>query len=236
MAVAVQHWVSEVVELFRVLGVLAIRGAAGGASVPAHGVSDERLVELFKDGDRHAFELLVRRYQNLAFTLAMRYLGSAELAEETAQDVFISVYRNLGKFRGEASFRSWFYRVVVNHCRNRYKALERRRHRQHDSIDGVPRDGATRPVDLVDQGMDPEQALDAFRERVLIEQALAKLGEQARMVLLLREGEGLSYDEIARILGVREGTVKSRIHRARAELKRAVARLSKVSRGSRGTA
>ena len=235
LIVAVQHIVNEVVELLRVAGVLSIRATTGSATVHVQGMSDERLVALFQDGDRQAFEMLVRRYQNLAFTIARRYLGSNELAEETAQDVFISLYRNLSKFRGDSSFKSWFYRVVVNHCRNRHKALERRRHRQHDSIDGGADDDQHRPRELVDHGPDPEQALGAVREQAMIERALEALGEQARMVLLLREAQGLSYDEISAILGVPAGTVKSRIHRARADLKREVERLSKGKAGQRRT-
>ncbi len=228
LIVAVQHLVNRVVELLLVPGVLFSRASSQGGSVRVVGPSDEHLVALFKNGDRKAFELLVRRYQNLAFTIARRYLGNSELAEETAQDVFISLYRNLGKFRGDASFKSWFYRVVVNHCRNRHKALDRRRHHRHDSIDGADGDDERRPRELVDKGPDPEHALNAVREQAMIERALESLSEQARLVLLLREGQGLSYDEIAAILGIRAGTVKSRIHRARADLKRAVARLSKA--------
>ncbi len=226
MIAAILHSVGVVVELLRAPGVYFSIGAHGAGPVRGGGLSDERLVALFQNGDRQAFEALVRRYQNLAFTVCRRYLGSDELAEETAQDVFIGLYRNLGKFRGEASFKSWFYRVLVNRCRNRHKAMTRRKHHLHDSIDAGTGNDRTKPRDLVDQRPDPECALEALREQQLINQALEALGEQARMVLLLREGQGLSYDDIAATLGVRAGTVKSRIHRARADLKREVERLS----------
>jgi len=226
---AIQQFFCTFVELLGVRGVCFSRALSG--SVSASGLSDERLVSLFQDGDRQAFEMLVQRYQNLAFTVCRRYLGNDQLAEETAQDVFVSLYRNLGKFRGDASFKSWFYRVVVNHCRNRHKALSRRKHGLHDSIDAQSGDeDRGRPRDLVDGKPDPEEALDARMARQLVERALETLGEEGRMILLLREGQGLAYEEIADMLGLRVGTVKSRIHRARAQLKRAVERLSQGSR------
>lgn len=199
--------------------------------VEVQGLTDERLVELFQQGDRHAFEVLVRRYQNLAYTVCRRYLNNAELAEETAQDVFINLYRKLDRFRGEASFKSWFYKVLVNHCHNRHKALVRRKHHLHDSIDARSTDDErSRPRELVDDRPDPEETLNEQRQQELLEEALRSLGEEGRMILLLREGQGLAYEDIAEALNVRVGTVKSRIHRARADLKAQVERLDRAGR------
>lgn len=205
---------------------------AMGTSSPAaasamNGWTDEQLVARWQDGDRQAFELLVRRYQHVAFTVCHRYLRNPQIAEETAQDVFLSLYRKLGDFRNESSFKSWFYRVLTNHCHNRHKAGTRRREQQHDSIDtpADPDDERGRIKELKDPNPTSDQVLEEAQRQALIERALQAVGEEARMILLLREGQGMAYEDIGAALNLNAGTVKSRLFRARAELKAAVDRL-----------
>ena len=220
-------FVDRIVELLGFLAVYFSKQTAKVTDMHVQQRSDEELVRLFQEGDRYAFEMLVRRYQNLAFTVCRRYLNNPEVAEETAQDVFVNLYRKLHKFRGESSFKSWFYRVLVNHCHNKHKALVRRKQHLHDSIDAhVSDDERSRPVELVDGGLDPEARLSAQRQQEQIEEALQRIGEEGRMVLLLREGQGMTYEEIAEALSIRVGTVKSRIHRARAELKTQIEKMT----------
>ena len=196
------------------------------------GISDEMLVSRWQEGDRQAFEALVRRYQHVAFTVCQRYLHNPQVAEETAQDVFISLYRKLHEFRGESSFKSWFYRVLTNHCHNRHKAGQRRRESLHDSIDTPdnPDDDHKPGRELKDPAPNAERLMEDAQRQALIERALQALGEEARMILLLREGQGMAYEDIGAALQLNPGTVKSRLHRARVDLKLAVDRLSAGSR------
>lgn len=190
------------------------------------GLTDELLVSRWQEGDRMAFEALVRRYQHVAYTVCFRYLRNPQSAEETAQDVFVSLFRKLHEFRGESSFKSWFYRVLTNHCHNRHKAGVRRAEQRHDSIDAPrePDDEHSGRTELPDQSPDPETRLVESQRQALIDASLADIGDEARLILLLREGQGMAYEDIADALRLNPGTVKSRIHRARAELKAAVER------------
>ncbi|MFM7203230.1 MAG: RNA polymerase sigma factor [Myxococcota bacterium] len=199
------------------------------------GWTDEQLVTHFQEGHRLAFEVLVRRYQNVAFTVCKRYLRNPEAAEETAQEVFISLFRKLHEFRGESSFKSWFYKVLTNHCHNRHKAGVRRREKAHDSIDTPeqPDDDKPRTRELSDLKLSPEEALEERQRQAILEKALEGVGEEARMILLLREGQGMAYEEIGEALQLNAGTVKSRLHRARAELKERVDRLMGLARPAR---
>lgn len=208
--------------------------ASNASSAHAHGISDELLVSRWQEGDRQAFEALVRRYQHVAFTVCQRYLHNPQVAEETAQDVFVALYRKLHEFRGESSFKSWFYRVLTNHCHNRHKAGQRRRESQHDSIDAPdPRDEDKKNVrELADPGQNADQLMEDAQRQALIEKALQSLGEEARMILLLREGQGMAYEDIGAALQLNAGTVKSRLHRARADLKAAVDRMTAGARHS----
>lgn len=199
------------------------------------GWTDEQLVTHFQEGHRVAFEVLVRRYQNVAFTVCKRYLGNPEAAEETAQEVFISLFRKLHEFRGESTFKSWFYKVLTNHCHNRHKAGVRRREKAHDSLDTPesPDDEKSRTRELSDQKLTPEELLEERQRQAILEKALEGVGEEARMILLLREGQGMAYEDIGEALQLNAGTVKSRLHRARAELKERVDRLMGSSKPAR---
>ncbi len=180
---------------------------------------DNELVDRFKAGDTHAFSHIVRRYQDRVYSLCKRWMGDAAVAEEVAQDVFIALYRSLARFRGESSLSTWIYRVAVNHCKNKRLYRNRRRMDRHEPLEGRERDDAPQR-----QFAAPGRGTDARTERSqaeqLIHQALEVLSEEHRQVIVLRDIQDLDYHEIAEILDLPRGTVKSRLHRARTELAR----------------
>ena len=182
---------------------------------------DADLVGLFLEGDRQAFDALVVRHQNRVFGFCVRLLGSRSLAEEAAQDVLVKVFKNLHRFRGESKFTTWLYRVTLNHCRNVQAYRARRHEKRHDSLDATREDeeGSTRKRELADSRPDAEDELLKAEQLRLLQQELSKLDPIWKEILLLRDVEGLSYEEIGQMLELAAGTVKSRIHRARGELK-----------------
>ncbi len=181
---------------------------------------DQKLIQRFLSGEEGAFNQLVLNYQNRVYGLCYQLLGSLDEAEEVAQEVFLTVYRSLKDFRGESRFSTWLYRVTVNHCKNRMKYLGRRGYYQSDSLEEpVETEKGEISRQLADEAQDPLEHLEQKEIQILVRKKIMDLAEDHRVVILLRDLEGLSYQEIARILELKEGTVKSRIHRARAELK-----------------
>lgn len=188
--------------------------------------ADQELIQAFLAGDRGAFERLCRRHQNKVFGMCFRLLGSRSLAEEAAQDVLVKVYKNLHRFRGESRFSTWLYRVTLNHCRNVQAYRARRHEKRHDSLDANIEDdeGGTRRKELADDQPDAEDDLLRNERLSLMKAELARLDPIWKEILVLRDVEGLSYEEIGQALELPPGTVKSRIHRARAELKTRLSR------------
>jgi RNA polymerase sigma-70 factor (ECF subfamily) len=188
--------------------------------------NDQALVDGLRRGDGQAYRELLRQYEHRVFTIAYRMLGNRQEAEDVTQDVFVSLIRAIHSFRGDSLFSTWLFRVAVNHVKNHIKYLRRRRQQLKVAWDAHPGweprmadDGHFPTVGRVDR---PDQETSA---RELAAKALGALGDidpEFREALVLREIEGLSYDQIAEITGVPEGTVKSRIHRARAALHRIV--------------
>lgn len=189
----------------------------------ANPVPDAELVRRFKEGDREAFAEIVRRYQDRVYTMCTRWMGDRDVAEEVAQDVFLALFRSLGGFRGDAQLSTWIYRVVINHCKNR-RSYRRRRHvDQHEPLEGDA--GEDVPVrEIADGGPGTDAPLHASQAGTMLHAALALLDDEQRQILLLREVQDLSYEEIADILELPRGTVKSRLHRARIELAAVLAR------------
>jgi len=164
-------------------------------------------VERLRAGDPDAFEQLVRAYQHRVFGVAVRMLGNAAEAEEIAQEVFLRVHRSVGEFRGEAKLSTWLYAIASRLCLNRLQSGERRHRRAgEEALADVPADDAG-------GGVERAEVETALR------QAIAALPEERRIVVVLRDVEGLSYEEIARALDLELGTVRSRLHRARLDLK-----------------
>jgi RNA polymerase sigma-70 factor (ECF subfamily) len=182
-----------------------------------HPATDTELVKRFKNGDRTAFTALVDRYKDRVFTLCLRWMGDPHSAEDVAQDVFIALYRSLPSFRGDSQLSTWVYRVVINHCKNR-KMYRRRRHfDHHEPLEGEHEEDEPRRQ-IADDGPGTDAPLRAAQAERLLDEALGNLDDEQRSILMLREMQDLSYEEIAELLSLPRGTVKSRLHRARQEL------------------
>lgn len=189
-------------------------------------VEDAELVRRFVEGDEPAFEALVARHQNRVFGLSMRLLGSRTYAEEAAQEVFVKVYRNLARFRGDSKFTTWLYRITLNHCRNVQAYRARRHEKRHDSLDARSdnEDGPGPKRELPAGAASAEEELLKGERLAFLREEMARLDPIWREILLLRDVEGMSYDEIGAALELAAGTVKSRIHRARGELRKRLTR------------
>ncbi len=191
--------------------------------------SEEReLIERLKRHDEAAFNTFVLRYQERVFRLLLRMLGDRAEAEDLAQEVFISIFKAIDGFRGDSQLSTWVYRVAANHCRNRLKYLTRRRRKLTEAYDEQSEDATVVPG--ADRPDAPDQLLEAQQTEHFLQAGLLTLDEEQRELIVLREVEHLSYDEIMAITGLPEGTVKSRLHRARAALRE---HIEKSERGSR---
>ena len=174
---------------------------------------DALLIHRFKNGDGSVFGELVRKYQDKIYNLCRYMLQDMHDAEDAAQDTFIKAYRNLGAFKPDASFYTWLYRIAVNACLD-YK--KKARPEQIDDEYALDR--------LASTDASPERLYQSKEITRSIQSALAKLPEQLRAVIVLKEIEELSYEEIAEVLHTSLGTVKSRISRARDELRRLISK------------
>lgn len=203
------------------LGLLA---AVTFPSLRLPGPTDAELVERFRDGDRAAFDEIVRRYRDRVYTLCRRWLEEEQAAEEVTQDVFLALFRSLAGFRGDARLSTWIFKVSLNHCRNRRQYRRRRAWGRHESIGPRPEEDDMPERQLADESASADAGRNRAEAGSLVMEALATLEEDHRQILLLRDVEDLSYDEIAEILDLPGGTVRSRIHRARSELAAILAR------------
>ncbi|MFA4944273.1 MAG: sigma-70 family RNA polymerase sigma factor [Lentisphaeria bacterium] len=187
-------------------------------------LTDAELVTRFQNGDRSAYEALVDRHSEKAYQIAYGVLGNREDAEEVAQDVFIRIMRALTHFRGDAEFTTWMYRIAINLARNKYRWNKSRGVPQSFSLDapieGGDNDSGNPGFDVPSPRLGPDgQAVIGELERnVMVE--LEKLPDIYREALVMRNMEELDYNQIADLLGCKLGTIKSRIARAREELRR----------------
>jgi RNA polymerase sigma-70 factor (ECF subfamily) len=175
--------------------------------------SDLSLVQRVKAGDRRAFDTLVIRYQAMVLKLIMRYVQNASDAEDACQEAFIAAYRGLHRFRGDCSFQTWLHRIGINAAKN--VLIARARHRCLVSLTlpevdfGVEAPRALRDLDT------PESLVLTEDIRLTVHRALELLPEGHRRAILLREIDGLSYEQIASAMAIPMGTVRSRVFRAR---------------------
>jgi RNA polymerase sigma-70 factor (ECF subfamily) len=178
--------------------------------MPDPGDRDEDLVRRFLSGDRGAFSVLVERHEKRVYNLALRMTGREEDARDAAQDAFLTALRKLSSFRGEAAFTTWLHRVTVNACYD----LLRKRQRQPllDRGDDVPK---PEPPPVPDHADDASLSID-------VQRALLEVPEGFRAVMILHDVQDLPQEEIAAILGIAVGTVKSRLHRGRVALAKAL--------------
>ncbi len=185
---------------------------------------ESRLVQRLQQRDESAFNEMVRTFQTRVFNLVYRMLGNREEAEDLAQEVFVTVFKSIDSFRGDSKLSTWIYRIAVNHCKNRFKYLSRRNYHANQPLDEVSeRDAAGRDggpaVSLQAQISEPDKLLMGLQLEEAIQREIACLDEEQRVLVILRDVQGLSYQEIATITQLAEGTVKSRLHRARMTLK-----------------
>ena len=167
-----------------------------------------RFLTRLRAGETAAFEELVITYQHRVFGVALRMLGNAAEAQEVAQEAFIRAHRGLAEFRGDAKLSTWLYAITSRLCLNRLATGERRLRRQGEET-----------LLRLAGGETPDVAVERGELEAALHRAIAELPEERRIVVVLRDLEGLPYEEIAEVLDLELGTVRSRLHRARADLK-----------------
>jgi len=192
--------------------------------MPPDDSTERRFVERLQRHDERAFNELVEAYSPRVYRLVARMLGRREDAEDMAQEVFVQVFKAIGQFRGDAKLGTWIYRVAINLCKNRSKYLSRRYEDKQDAFDAVADHQPLHEAKGVTSGQinRPDQMVEGMQMEAIMRRCIAELEPDFREALILRDVENLSYEEIIEITGVAEGTVKSRIHRARALLKQRV--------------
>lgn len=180
-------------------------------------VSDLELIEKFNNGDKDAFEQLIIRYERKIYSICFYFLKSREDAEDAAQEVILKLYKKLESFRKEAAFSTWMNYVASNTCRD---YLRKRKRNQVLHLDeDIRTDEGNISRELPSEEDTPEESMEKKELGVLMQEALFKLRDDHKEILLMREYQELSYDEISEILEISVGTVKSRIYRARQDLK-----------------
>jgi RNA polymerase sigma-70 factor, ECF subfamily len=176
-----------------------------------------------------AYDELVRTYSASIFHVAYRMLGDSAEASDVVQEIFLKVFRNIGGFKGEAALRTWIFKIAFSEILNRLRWWKRRYRFATISIDDQPNgNGAGQGYGVPSPGPSPEQALQSKEQETAIQQALGRLSKDHRSIIVLRDIEGFSYNEIADVLGVSIGTVKSRLARARGDLKKSLMRYLSV--------
>ena len=175
---------------------------------------DQELIAECLAGCTEAFGKLVVRYQNRLYNTLVKILGSVEDARDVAQDAFVHAFRKLDTFRGQSAFYTWLFRIAFNSAISQ----QRKRRKPLASIEATFEKAGIEPVDTHPIA-EPAYATEVAERQMLVRQGLAQLSEEFRTVLVLKEFEGLKYDEIAELIECPIGTVRSRIHRARIELR-----------------
>ncbi len=185
---------------------------------------ETKLIERLVARDERAFNELVRAYERRVFALVLRMLGNRAEAEELAQEVFFQVFKAIGTFRGESKLSTWIYRIAINLCKNRAKYLRVRHTDEQQELEAVAERaplGEARHANVAQVGR-PDEMLAGRQVELIVQEAILEIEPSFRECLVLRDVEELSYEEIEEITGLAAGTVKSRIHRARAMLREIV--------------
>jgi RNA polymerase sigma-70 factor (ECF subfamily) len=198
-----------------------VAAASGPMSQPASDpleaaaqLRERLLLARLRRKDGRAFAELVRLHQDRVYELCLRMLNDREEALDVAQEVFVSLHGALAQFRGESRLSTWIFKVAKNHCLNRLKYLGRRQRHRTSELSDVDEGELSSHQDQPS----PQEALLGKEQQQRVQAAIARLPEEQRLLVVLRDIEGLSYDEIVQVTDQPEGTVKSRLHRARASL------------------
>lgn len=183
--------------------------------------SDSYLVERALDGDIAGFEKLVTRYQNKIMGYVGRMTnGDREEAEDITQEAFIKAYRSLDSFRGQASFSTWLYKIATNLCIDRARTRKRRPQQAYSLDEPYDKEDDKGGREIADSRFEPSKGVEREEMRTIVRQTVAEMPEKQRQVLIMCDLQGMAYENIAEVLGIPLGTVKSRIFHARADLAR----------------
>lgn len=180
------------------------------ANIPTQQKSDDSLIVLFQNGEQEVFRYLVERYQEKVRNIVFSIFNDVDLVDDISQEVFIKVFKALPNFRFESSFYTWIYRITVNKCRDE---LRKKKVKRFFSFASFEKATNLKIENMATTTFDDENMMG------VIEETLKKLPEKFRMPIILKDIDGLSYDEIAEVLDCQVGTVKSRLSRGRTMLK-----------------
>lgn len=185
-------------------------------------LAERLLINRLKARDEQAFNEIVRRHGDQVFGLVYRMIGNRPEAEDIAQEVFVTVFKTIDGFRGESKFSTWLLRIAANQCKNRIKYLARRpagASAYEDAAETASESAPSLPPPAHGHIDAPDVLMEAAEMESLTQAAIAALDEEHRLLIVLRDVEELSYQEIGEITGLAEGTIKSRLHRARMAIK-----------------
>jgi RNA polymerase sigma-70 factor (ECF subfamily) len=202
------------------------RSSSWWSVTDAQDTTEQRFIDRLTGRDERAFNELVQLYEQRVFRLVFRMLGRRDEAEDMAQEVFVQVFKAIGTFRGDSKLSTWIYRIAVNLCKNRMKYLSRRHNEAQDEFEASAERGPLTEATGVTTGgvARPDHLVEGYQLERIVHQCMTELDPDFREVLVLRDVEDLSYEELGEITGLAEGTVKSRLHRARSMLKASVER------------
>ena len=184
---------------------------------------EHSLLKRLRDRDERAFRELVAQHRDRVFNITYRMLGNRSEAEDVAQEVFITVSKQIDTFEERSKFSTWLYRVAVNHTKNRIKYLSRRQDKNKDELDDTTQTGSNGAIGQ-SVPRSPDAALAGVQMEEVLRQAVQSLDEEQRTVVILRDIEDMTIEEICEITGMPDGTVKSRLHRARLALRKKLQR------------
>ncbi len=179
-------------------------------------LTENDFIKKCKKGNREAFNRLFEIYQSQVVNIAYSMLSDREDAYDAAQEVFVRVYKNIGSFKEESSFNTWLYRIITNVCSD----ILRKRQKTSKVISISNMMGEDNDIDIPDDSPTPEENIELTERQRAVKDAISQLREEYRVVITMCDIEGMSYDDIAEMLGIPKGTVKSRINRARSSLKK----------------
>jgi RNA polymerase sigma-70 factor, ECF subfamily len=206
---------------------IALRGqeleqVAAAAPTDARPSGETQFIERLRAGETAAFDRLVHERSGEVYALLYRLTEDPEEARDLTQETFLRVFQSIDRFRGDADLKTWIYRIAINQARNRWRWWRRRRREATVSLDASPGGPESQPLDatLRDAGASPEQETLRREREAVLRRTLRSLGRAYREVVVLRDVEGLTYEEIAATLEISVGTVKSRLSRGRQELRR----------------
>jgi len=198
-------------------------------AVAGVGSQEPLFVARLQANEDAAYDELVRTYHASIFHVAYRMLGDSNDAADSVQEIFIKVFRNIRGFRGDSSLKTWIFRIAFSEILNRLRWWKRRFRSSTVSLDD-DQNGSGTPIYLAASTPSPLQALESKEREQAIQHALTRLSEEHRSIVILRDIEGFSYNEIAEILGISCGTVKSRLARARTDMKKSLVRFLSIPR------